>query len=147
MDTRRNGRRLNLQADNDKTKQLKPEGPERLKPAFCCNLLAAVTATIFGNTRVLATRAPLAVLPLCARMARLADAGPIHSDFDLRASRGVISRRFSHSFQIHSPGHENHRRAIGFYRRNGFAEVGTRTFQVGTQRCCDLIFGRPLAST
>ena len=40
--------------------------------------------------------------------------------------------------------HENNRRAIAFYRRNGFAEVGTRTFQVGSQCCCDLIFGRAL---
>lgn len=40
--------------------------------------------------------------------------------------------------------HENNRRAIAFYRRNGFAEAGTRTFQVGSQRCCDLIFGRPV---
>lgn len=41
--------------------------------------------------------------------------------------------------------HENNQRAISFYRRNGFAEAGTRTFQVGSQCCCDLIFARPLA--
>ena len=40
--------------------------------------------------------------------------------------------------------HEGNARAIAFYRRNGFSEVGTRTFQVGTQVCCDLIFGRAL---
>jgi ribosomal protein S18 acetylase RimI-like enzyme len=40
--------------------------------------------------------------------------------------------------------HANNDRAIAFYRRNGFVEVGTRTFQVGTQLCQDLIFGRPL---
>lgn len=40
--------------------------------------------------------------------------------------------------------HENNRRAIAFYRRNGFVEAGTRTFQVGSQCCCDLIFARPL---
>ena len=40
--------------------------------------------------------------------------------------------------------HENNTRAIDFYRRNGFAEAGTRTFQVGSQCCCDLIFARPL---
>lgn len=40
--------------------------------------------------------------------------------------------------------HENNRRAIAFYRRNGFAEAGTRTFQVGSQCCCDLIFAREL---
>lgn len=40
--------------------------------------------------------------------------------------------------------HENNQRAIAFYRRNGFSEAGTRTFQVGSQCCCDLIFAKPL---
>ena len=40
--------------------------------------------------------------------------------------------------------HEGNERAIGFYRRNGFSEAGTRTFTVGTQVCCDLIFAKPL---
>jgi GNAT superfamily N-acetyltransferase len=40
--------------------------------------------------------------------------------------------------------HANNTRAIAFYRRNSFVEAGTRTFQVGSQCCCDLIFARPL---
>jgi ribosomal protein S18 acetylase RimI-like enzyme len=40
--------------------------------------------------------------------------------------------------------HAGNLRAIAFYRRNGFAEAGTRTFQVGTQVCCDLIFAKVL---
>jgi ribosomal protein S18 acetylase RimI-like enzyme len=40
--------------------------------------------------------------------------------------------------------HAGNLRAIAFYRRNGFSEVGTRTFYVGTQQCCDLIFGKIL---
>jgi ribosomal protein S18 acetylase RimI-like enzyme len=40
--------------------------------------------------------------------------------------------------------HANNLRAIAFYRRNGFTEAGTRTFQVGNQLCKDLIFSRPL---
>ena len=40
--------------------------------------------------------------------------------------------------------HINNDRAIAFYRRNGFSEVGTRTFTVGAQICCDLIFGKAL---
>ena len=40
--------------------------------------------------------------------------------------------------------HAGNLQAIAFYRRNGFTEVGTRTFQVGTQCCCDLIFGKEL---
>lgn len=39
---------------------------------------------------------------------------------------------------------ENNQRAVNFYRRNGFVEAGTRSFQVGSQCCCDLIFARPL---
>ena len=34
--------------------------------------------------------------------------------------------------------------AIAFYHRNGFVEVGTRVFQVGSQQCCDLILAKPL---
>jgi ribosomal protein S18 acetylase RimI-like enzyme len=40
--------------------------------------------------------------------------------------------------------HAGNDRAIAFYRRNGFTEAGTRTFLVGTQQCCDLIFAKPL---
>ncbi|WP_223295423.1 GNAT family N-acetyltransferase [Granulicella mallensis] len=40
--------------------------------------------------------------------------------------------------------HAGNERAIGFYRRNGFNEAGTRTFTVGTQVCCDLIFALDL---
>jgi ribosomal protein S18 acetylase RimI-like enzyme len=35
-------------------------------------------------------------------------------------------------------------RAIAFYRRNGFQEIGTRTFVVGGQHCCDLLFALTL---
>ncbi len=38
----------------------------------------------------------------------------------------------------------DNQRAIGFYRRNHFADAGKRTFQVGSQCCCDLIMARPL---
>lgn len=38
----------------------------------------------------------------------------------------------------------DNQRAIGFYRRNNFADAGTRTFQVGSQCCCDLIMARDL---
>lgn len=38
----------------------------------------------------------------------------------------------------------DNQRAIAFYRRNNFADAGRRTFQVGTQCCCDLIMARPL---
>jgi ribosomal protein S18 acetylase RimI-like enzyme len=38
-------------------------------------------------------------------------------------------------------------RAIGFYHREGFAAVGTRTFQVGQHQYQDLILATPLAAT
>jgi ribosomal protein S18 acetylase RimI-like enzyme len=38
----------------------------------------------------------------------------------------------------------DNQRAIGFYRRNNFTDAGRRTFQVGSQCCCDLIMARPL---
>jgi ribosomal protein S18 acetylase RimI-like enzyme len=40
--------------------------------------------------------------------------------------------------------HGENLRAIAFYHRNGFTQAGTRTFQVGNQQCCDLIFAKPL---
>ena len=38
----------------------------------------------------------------------------------------------------------DNQRAISFYRRNNFADAGTRSFQVGSQCCCDLLMARPL---
>jgi ribosomal protein S18 acetylase RimI-like enzyme len=38
----------------------------------------------------------------------------------------------------------DNQRAISFYRRNGFSDAGKRSFQVGSQCCCDLIMARPL---
>lgn len=40
--------------------------------------------------------------------------------------------------------HAGNAQAIAFYRKNGFREAGTRTFQVGSQICSDLIFARAL---
>lgn len=40
--------------------------------------------------------------------------------------------------------HAENAQAISFYRKNGFVEAGTRTFQVGSQVCCDLIFAKAL---
>jgi GNAT superfamily N-acetyltransferase len=40
--------------------------------------------------------------------------------------------------------HAGNTQAIAFYRKNDFVEAGTRTFQVGSQICCDLIFAKKL---
>ena len=39
---------------------------------------------------------------------------------------------------------EHNPRAIVFYRRQGFAQVGAHTFMVGTDATTDLLFARPL---
>jgi GNAT superfamily N-acetyltransferase len=40
--------------------------------------------------------------------------------------------------------HEGNENALAFYRRHGFATVGTRTFQVGQTICSDFILARTL---
>jgi ribosomal protein S18 acetylase RimI-like enzyme len=42
--------------------------------------------------------------------------------------------------------HEGNTRAISFYKRHGFEQAGTRTFQVGSTLCSDLILARKLDS-
>jgi ribosomal protein S18 acetylase RimI-like enzyme len=39
---------------------------------------------------------------------------------------------------------EHNPRAIAFYRRQGFTQVGAHTFMVGTDATTDLLFARPL---
>lgn len=40
--------------------------------------------------------------------------------------------------------HAENAKALAFYRKNGFVQVGTRTFQVGDSVFHDLVLGRPL---
>ncbi len=40
--------------------------------------------------------------------------------------------------------HDGNQRAIAFYLRNGFEKIGSRTFHVGTQVCCDSVFAKQL---
>jgi ribosomal protein S18 acetylase RimI-like enzyme len=40
--------------------------------------------------------------------------------------------------------HAENAKALAFYRKNGFVQVGTRTFQVGASLFHDLVLGRPL---
>jgi GNAT superfamily N-acetyltransferase len=56
----------------------------------------------------------------------------------------VADARALHRTRLLLGTHANNLRAIAFYRRNGFIEIGTRTFQVGSQVCSDLIFAKPL---
>jgi GNAT superfamily N-acetyltransferase len=56
----------------------------------------------------------------------------------------VADARDLHRTRLLLGTHAGNLRAIAFYLRNGFIEAGTRTFQVGSQTCCDLIFAKPL---
>jgi GNAT superfamily N-acetyltransferase len=56
----------------------------------------------------------------------------------------IADARTLHRTRLLLGTHADNLRAIAFYRRNGFTEAGTRTFQVGNQVCSDLIFARPL---
>jgi ribosomal protein S18 acetylase RimI-like enzyme len=56
----------------------------------------------------------------------------------------VADARFLGATRLLLGTHAGNLRAIAFYHRNGFVEAGTRTFQVGNQQCCDLIFAKPL---
>lgn len=40
--------------------------------------------------------------------------------------------------------HDGNEKALAFYRRHGFKQTGTRTFQVGQTICSDLILARPV---
>jgi diamine N-acetyltransferase len=56
----------------------------------------------------------------------------------------ILDARTLHRTRLLLGTHAGNLRAIAFYRRNGFTQAGTRTFQVGTQVCSDLIFAKPL---
>jgi hypothetical protein len=56
----------------------------------------------------------------------------------------IADARALHRTRLLLGTHAGNLRAIAFYRRNGFLEAGTRTFQVGAQQCSDLIFSKPL---
>jgi diamine N-acetyltransferase len=43
--------------------------------------------------------------------------------------------------------HRGNDRALGFYRRQGFVEAGTRSFTVGTTCYCDLVLAKPLTTS
>ena len=56
----------------------------------------------------------------------------------------IADARSLHRTRLLLGTHAGNLRAIAFYRRNAFTEAGTRTFQVGTQTCSDLIFAKDL---
>jgi diamine N-acetyltransferase len=76
-------------------------------------------------------------------------AAPVAGHPGIRPAQALMDAAIADAIALHRTRlllgtHANNLRAIGFYRRNGFAVAGKRTFQVGTQLCDDLIFARPL---
>ena len=74
---------------------------------------------------------------------------PVIGHPNLRPAQALMDAAIADALALHRTRlllgtHANNLRAIAFYRRNGFTEAGTRTFQVGNQLCDDLIFARPL---
>jgi GNAT superfamily N-acetyltransferase len=68
---------------------------------------------------------------------------------NLRGGQALLDAAIARARELHAQRlllgtHEGNQQAIAFYRRNGFTEAGTRTFQVGAQQCCDLILARDL---
>ena len=74
---------------------------------------------------------------------------PVQNAPGLRPAQALLNAAIAEARTLHRTRlllgtHANNHRAIAFYHRNGFTEAGTRTFQVGTQLCSDLIFAKPL---
>jgi ribosomal protein S18 acetylase RimI-like enzyme len=72
-----------------------------------------------------------------------------HPQLDLSAGQALMNAAIADAQSMNCKRlllgtNENNQRAVAFYRRNGFTEAGTRSFQVGSQCCCDLIFARAL---
>ncbi|MBE7181595.1 MAG: GNAT family N-acetyltransferase, partial [Terriglobus roseus] len=81
-------------------------------------------------------------------MHRLPDGSLTHIE-DLRAGQALMEAAVADAKNMNSTRlllgtHAGNEQAIAFYRKNGFVEAGTRTFQVGSQTCSDLIFAKQL---
>lgn len=67
----------------------------------------------------------------------------------LRAGVALMNAALAHAVALGSTRvllgtHDGNERAIAFYLRNGFEKIGTRTFHVGSQVCCDSVFAKTL---
>ena len=63
--------------------------------------------------------------------------------------QGLMDLAIAHARGRRSPRlllglHQDNVRALRFYRKNGFEQVGTRQFQVGSTTFDDLVLGKPL---
>jgi len=74
---------------------------------------------------------------------------PVTGHPNLRPAQALLDAAIADARALHRNRlllgtHASNLRAIAFYRKNGFTEAGTRTFQVGNQLCQDLIFAKSL---
>jgi GNAT superfamily N-acetyltransferase len=80
---------------------------------------------------------------------RLSSAAGISGEGTLRPAQALLDAAIADALSLGRTRlllgtHAGNLRAIAFYRRNGFVAAGTRTFQVGSQVCSDLIFAKPV---
>jgi ribosomal protein S18 acetylase RimI-like enzyme len=106
---------------------------------------AMLTAPELPTLEVLPTDIELKRIYLFSRFR----AAPVAGHPGLRPAQALLNAAIADALALNRTRlllgtHANNLRAIAFYRRNGFEVAGTRTFQVGTQVCNDLIFARPL---
>ena len=106
---------------------------------------AMLTAPELPSIPTLPTDIELKRIYLFSRFRSLAT--PIAGQPGIKPAQALLNAAIADARSLHRTRlllgtHGNNLRAIAFYRRNGFTEVGTRTFQVGSQQCCDLIFAK-----
>ena len=124
-----------------------PQQMAELADPAMVTLLAEIDGAIAGFTQVYAGEVPDCVTgPAPIEIKRFYVDTPWHG-------QGVAQRLIAAAFDVgrergaqtvwlgvweHNP------RAIAFYRRQGFTQVGAHTFMVGTDATTDLLFARPL---
>jgi len=108
---------------------------------------AMLTAPDLPTFNVLPTDIELKRIYLFSRFR--SSAVPVTNHPGIRTAQALMNAAISDAQQLGRTRlllgtHGGNDRAIAFYRRNGFTEAGTRTFKVGTQECCDLLFALDL---
>jgi GNAT superfamily N-acetyltransferase len=110
---------------------------------------AMVTAPDLPTLETLATDVELKRIYLFSRFRTAAT--PVAGQPNIRAGHALMNAAIESARELGATRlllgvNAGNERALGFYRRNGFEVVGTRTFQVGSQTCSDLLFARQIDS-
>ena len=97
---------------------------------------------------------PIETLPTDAELKRIYlfsrfRAAPVIDYPDRRPAEALLDLAIADARALHRTRlllgvNDGNQRALNFYYRNGFASIGTRTFQVGSLTCSDLILAKEL---